>query len=244
MKYEFAPKLNYEDYAAGRVLLSRPGTVPFPVRLASEIFQRGAALLRQTGRDGPYHVYDPCCGSGYLLTVLGLLHGAQLAALTASDIDADMVALARRNLALLTPAGLDERIAQLEAFIHSYGKDSHRAALVTAQTFKEQVQARPAPRLHCFTADATQVHTDLVPPGSVDIVISDVPYGRQSQWIGAGADDRPVHKLLDGLLPLLARPGVVAIASDKRQKMRHEAYRQVTRLAVGKRQITLLQIGE
>jgi hypothetical protein len=97
---------NYGDLASGAVLYSAPGHPAFPVRLAWEMFQRGLAMLKTTE---PVTIWDPCCGSGYLLTVLALQHRERVREVIASDIDADAVALARRNLALLTKRGLAAR---------------------------------------------------------------------------------------------------------------------------------------
>ncbi len=50
MPYQFAvDRPNYSDLASGRVLYSVPGHHAFPVRLASEIFQRCLAYLRAAG---------------------------------------------------------------------------------------------------------------------------------------------------------------------------------------------------
>ena len=74
MPYRFATeKQDYSDYARGRVLYGQHGHPAYPVRLASEVWQRCVAVLRAEGRAGPYVLYDPCCGSGYLLTTLALL---------------------------------------------------------------------------------------------------------------------------------------------------------------------------
>src|SRR5919198_6265316 len=101
MKYRFATeRVTYEDYASGRILYGRPGFTAFPVRLASELFQRCADRLAQEGKPPPYSLFDPCCGGGYLVTVAGLLHGDRLAGILASDIDPEAVDLAGRNLSL------------------------------------------------------------------------------------------------------------------------------------------------
>src|SRR3954454_13430762 len=101
MKYRFVPQReNYEDYAGGRVLFGRPGNTAFPVRLASEIFQRCADRLARSGVPPPYSIYDPCCGSGYLLTVIGLLHGDRIARILASDVNLHALEFAQRNLSL------------------------------------------------------------------------------------------------------------------------------------------------
>ena len=57
-------------------------------------------------------LYDPCCGSGYLLTVLGYLNHNQIDMFVGSDIDQNAAELARQNLALLTWEGLMNRVKE------------------------------------------------------------------------------------------------------------------------------------
>src|SRR5260221_8448547 len=116
MKYRFVQDhQNYSDLAAGRVFHSLPGYTPFPIRLTSEIFQRCVAIRQAQGREEPCVLYDPCCGSGYLLSILLYLHARTLKAVVGSDINPEALRLAARNLALLTPEGIAERVAQIEA---------------------------------------------------------------------------------------------------------------------------------
>ena len=80
MKYKFAvDKEDYTDFASGRVLYSAPGTTGFPVRLTSEILQRAFAILGTGGHNGPYTIYDPCCGGAFLLTTIGFLFPERIA---------------------------------------------------------------------------------------------------------------------------------------------------------------------
>ena len=110
MGYRFAlSRENHEDLSAGGVLFSAPGFPAFPVRLASEMFQRAMTSVP----DGPTIVWDPCCGSGYLLTVLSLLHRDQIAGIIGSDVDDAALELARQNLDLLSESGLALRSAEL-----------------------------------------------------------------------------------------------------------------------------------
>ncbi|MEU9891467.1 hypothetical protein [Sphaerisporangium sp. NPDC051011] len=103
MAYRYAVvRENHEDPASGGVLHSAPGFPAFPVRLASEMFQRALALHGKSAA----LVWDPCCGSGYLLTVLGLLHPRQITGVLASDIEPEALRLAEQNLGLLSRAGL------------------------------------------------------------------------------------------------------------------------------------------
>lgn len=71
MVYKYCKNENYEDLASGKVILHRTGYPNFPVRLAQEIFFR---CLNYLDNSDSICIYDPCCGGGYLLTVLGFLN--------------------------------------------------------------------------------------------------------------------------------------------------------------------------
>jgi methylase of polypeptide subunit release factors len=239
MPYLYATERpDYSDLASGRVFYSLPGHPAFPVRLADEIFQRCGAIRRADGLTGACRLYDPCCGSGYLVAVLGCLHAAELSAVTASDVDERAVECARRNLVLLTPPGLARRAAELEDLLNRFGKDSHREALARAQRLAGRLAGSP-PAFHTFTANAL-AGIDL-PPGSVDLVISDVPYGQHSQWSGAQAGVNPLQTLLAALRGCLAPGGLVALASDKGQKVPRDGWRRRDHFQLGLRRIEILQ---
>ena len=79
-----------------------------------------------------------------------------------------------------------------------------------------------------------------------DLVISDIPYGNQSHWeLSAAAEGKqPVWLLLENLREVLAARALVAIASAKQERSAHEAYRQVGKLKVGKRQVVFLEVSK
>lgn len=231
-QYRYATEnQNYEDYAAGRVLFNQPGATSFPVRLASEIFQHGDELA---GKGGGYCVYDPCCGTGYLLTVLGFLHGERIGALYGADIDPAAVDFARRNLALLSPEGMAARIRQLEALRAQFGREAHAEALVSARRLAERT--RPHITTGAFVGDATHAADDVALP-PVDMLICDVPYGRLKHWQG----DESIHALLAAQRPLLRPGAVVAITTPKGTPVQHAAYQRLRRFSIGKRQVSILQ---
>ena len=227
---------DYADLAAGRVLLSAPGATAFPVRLGSELAQRAFAHA-ETQRP---LVYDPCCGSGYLLTVIGFLHGKRIAGLVGSDISADAVALCERNLALLDARGLDARIAKLRNDLAAFGKTSHRDALASAERLRQLLPSDLSRRT--FVADigdhdGVRLGLDALEP---DVVITDVPYGATSGWSGSAAVGG-VTVLLDSLSSILRLGTVVAIASSKPERQTHERYERLERWQVGKRALTILR---
>ena len=243
LEYRFATDEPREHFASGRVLYNAKGAAPFPVRLADEIAQRCFALLEERGHSGPYAVYDPCCGSGYMLTVIGLLHGTRIRTVLASDIDEAMLGTARRNLALLTAEGMRARIEQLRGLYEAFGKPSHREALESAAVLDGRRARAAIGTIEVFPADITAGLPAFIRDSGfcpVNLVIADLPYGQLTGWRGGSAD--PAERMLDSLLQLL-QPGasVVALIADKSLKLRHARYRRLALLKAGKRQIALFE---
>lgn len=247
MQYQFAvDRPDYSDLSSGRVFYSLPGHPAFPVRLASEIFQRCLAIRKTKGLADPCILYDPCCGAAYHLGVLGYLHGKEIQSIFASDSDADVLPTAQRNLGLLSMEGLEGRIAEITALMNQYGKESHREALESARVLRQRIEilAQEHPiqtnlfQANVFDRPALRKHFQ---GQKVDIVFSDIPYGLHSRWQAPAAIQNPLWMMLDGLLELLTPEGLVVIASDKRQKAMHEKYQRLDHFQVGKRRVVILQ---
>jgi 23S rRNA G2445 N2-methylase RlmL len=242
MQYKFATQqIDYSDFSSGRVFYSLPGHPAFPVRLASEVFQRCMTIRAANGDTAPCVLYDPCCGAAYQLGVLAYLHAGMIGEVIGSDIDERAVSLAAQNLGLLTPAGLDKRIDQITELFSQYGKPSHKAALESARLLRERLGAFDAPKVRAFRANALDADAlrERLGTARVDIVLTDVPYGQHSQWQDANAN--PIYAMLDALLGILLPTSIVAIASDKQQKVAHERYRRLERFQIGKRQVVILR---
>jgi len=250
MQYRYAQNRNFEDYASGRVFYTQAGQPAFPVRLASEIFQRALEHWRATGGRGLCTIYDPVCGGAYWLVTLAYLHWDAIAAIHASDLDVRVLPLAERNLSLLTPAGLDRRMAEIEALLSAYNKESHAGALASARKFRQRLDHN----LDSHTIETTIFQADTTDAQwmgrglgemQVDLVLADVPYGWHSQWQKgngeSGTDHTPVWQMLEAL-HFIAKPGaVVAVAADKSQKTKHERYRRLERFQIGRRRVFILQ---
>jgi len=251
MQYRFAQeRQDYSDYSSGRVFYGLPGHPAFPVRLASEIFQRCVALREAQGATGPCVLYDPVCGGAYHLSTLAYLHWNAIGEIIASDVDEEILFVARRNLSLLTVEGLDRRTAEISKMLAEYKKASHEAALKSAETLRKRLLGLVGTHqvdVCLFAADATdsQAVGEKLAGRKVDVVIADIPYGRHSSWQIADASQAsslsPAWQMLEALLPILSLRSVVAIASDKRQKISHARYRRLERFQVGKRRVVLLQ---
>lgn len=265
MPYNFVLNpADYSDLSAGRVLYSQPGQTAFPVRLASEIFQRCQSIRARMGLTQQASIYDPCCGGAYLLTVLGFLHGSEIASISASDISLEALDLAARNLSLLSMIGLDRRMDEISHYIQAYGKASHQAALDSAMRLHRDLtlalNGRPLSIL-LFQADAASALAmrQGLAGRPIDLVITDIPYGWKSVWSSAIQPyDGPVRSrmsvpedepyqgsshawhMLDALHTLLPARCLLAIASDKQQKIAHPDYRRLEKFQIGKRQVTIL----
>lgn len=250
MQYKYVKEqVDYSDFASGRVFYSLSGHPAFPVRLASEIFQRCMANREMIYKNStPCSLYDPCCGAAYHLSVLAYLHREHIREVIGSDIDEKAVVLAKQNLGLLSVAGLDKRISELSTMLGQYGKDSHKDALKSAHILKQRFSTLAEGHLSAtkaFQASATNSKEILnnIEPKSVDIVFTDVPYGKNSHWLDANfnGSSTPLWLMLDALLGILSSSSILAIASDKQQKVLHERYQRIEQFQVGKRRVVILK---
>jgi len=243
MEYKYAADdRSYSCFASGSVLYNKRGATSFPARLSSEIFQRCAEILRKAGNEGPYTVYDPCCGGAYLLTVLGFLHGRRIKRIIASDIDAGILELAGRNLSLLTMPGLKQRISQIKGMIAEYGRDSHREALQNAIKLEELLAQRFGEiDISCYEWDILKHDNAGSPAENVDIAITDIPYGGIAHWVGETDSGRAVHDFLQNIYPALGEGAVAALVAPKKTIISHGLYRRIERFNAGKRQIVILE---
>jgi len=244
MEYKFATeRANYADLASGNVFYSLPGLPAFPVRLASEVYQRCLALRGQVTT--PFTIFDPCCGAAYHLSTISYLHWDSICRVICSDIDEKAVSLAERNLGLLTPDGMERRSREISAMVHLYNKESHKGALESLTRMQEQVNRLTAVRpiqTHVFQANAVDAESlrEGLQGAVIDVVFSDIPYGQHSQWEQTQAPN-PIRAMLETLLEFLTPRSIVAIASDKLQKVVHEKYNRLEKFQVGKRQVVILR---
>ena len=68
MEYLYCKDDNFQDFASGRVLYGGKGIPNFPIRLLLEIYGRA---LERSNKKEDLVIYDPCCGGGYSLRILG-----------------------------------------------------------------------------------------------------------------------------------------------------------------------------
>lgn len=263
-QYRFATEAaNYADYGGGAVLYSAPGRPGFPVRLASELFQRASAFRQsENGVSArPWVLYDPCCGGANLLTVLKLLHWEHIGPIIGSDIDPDALKIAACNFALLQPGGLRSRIDALDRLAAQFGKESHALHAAAARRLLGQMepqdQAAPAVTTlaHADVLDAPAlaqaIRTQAPAENAIDIVLCDLPYGETTRWDsksegtlsavepGLWASDRAATQLLHSVAGLLAPGAIVGLVARRGQLPRAapQPYARVQRAGFGRREV-------
>lgn len=240
MEYKYCTDDSFEDFACGRVIYHKTNTPSFPVRLANEIFRR---CLVYVGKDSDITLFDPCCGGGYMITVLGLLNSNIIGSIIGSDINEDTTSLAKSNLSLLTREGLLERRQQITRMIQQYNKKSHIDALESTEKFIEIVEQRSfLPEIQCFVADALHHKSLCKFDFKADVIMADIPYGNLVSW--SDASGNAVNLLLDTICHVLHIHSVVAISYDRSQKIRNEKYERLERFKAGKRIIEILKLKE
>lgn len=238
VEYLYAAKDNYEDFASGKVLHNARGMTAFPVRLASEIIQRCFALLSERGCNAPYTVYDPCCGGGYLLTVIGLLHGEKVGRILASDVDVQLLPIAEKNLALLTPEGMRARQQQIEELFRQHGKPSHREALEAIGRLLPATERTSLERATVFERDMTD--NGAFEPIQAHIVIADLPYGGIAEWHSRSPD--PLAAFFEQASAVVdPQHAVLAVIADKTQKLQHAGWRRRQYFRIGKRHVGIFE---
>lgn len=240
MAYRYAvTRENHADLSAGAVLHSAPGLPAFPVRLTSEIFQR-ASRLRPAG---PVAVWDPCCGSAYLLTVLAVLHRSEITAVLGTDIDPAALTLARRNLGLLRAGGFEARSADLRERAGRLDKPRYSATAAAAQRLAHRLAERGGPLAHSVAQadvfDPDQLRRALA-GHRPDMVITDVPYGERTIW-GGRDGSAGITGMLRSLDTVLDADAVIAVATRGRKVALADARRPLASFKIGTRTVAFFR---
>ena len=75
-----------------------------------------------------------------------------------------------------------------------------------------------------------------------DILMTDVPYGNLVSWSGDYDDE--INKMLDNIVSVLHKNSVLAISTDKSQKIKNNLFVRHEKLKISKRVIYILQLKE
>ncbi|QVK19044.1 N-6 DNA methylase [Mycoplasmatota bacterium] len=240
MEYRHCDKENFEDFSCGRVIYHRTGMPNFPVRLSQEIYCR---CLNYLDNKNNISLYDPCCGGGYLLTVLGFLNMNSITQIYGSDISFGAVELANSNLSLLSEKGIEKRINQLNNLYDNYKKESHKEAIKSSKRILNLIKKYPnKPTTNIFQLDILSNSFFKNEPFKTDIVITDVPYGNLVTWQGKNVDF--INTMLNNIIPILKPNSIVAICSDKKQKITSNKFKRLEKQFIGKRKFEILALSE
>ena len=229
MIYRFAEKNSFQYLAAGSVIKSFKGNTNFPVRLGHEIFNR---CLQYIDNNKKVTIYDPMCGSGYLLTTVGLLNFNKISKIYGSDINDEFIHVARKNLRLLTIEGIKKREHEIQYLLDKFNRESFKIGLQQITAFNEIVNKDIDFEL--FKRDLFE--ESVKPDIKADIIIMDLPYNNLVKYQG----DYSKKKLEEQIFSLTQKNTIVAIIMNKTQKLSINSYLQkLEKIKIGKRVIEI-----
>lgn len=236
MEYLYCENDNFEDFASGRVLYGGRGIPNFPVRLLLEIYGRARNWLNIEAshyKERGITIYDPCCGGGYALTVLGFFHNREIKKIYGSDIDENMIAHAKKNAVLLTDAGIKKRKEEIQRLYDEYGKNSHLEALHSCDKLRDMLAKDMV--MEIFRADCTRELPGILP----DIIITDIPYGNLVEW--DNGETISLDDMLEQLWTVSHEKTVLAVCTDKKQRINCSKWKRLEKQNAGKRKFEILK---
>ncbi|ASW44232.1 hypothetical protein [Clostridium isatidis] len=238
MQYKFEiSKKDFSDFSSGRVLYNGLNTTAFPVRLTSEIIQRAFHILKAKGANGPYKIYDPCCGGGFILTTIGFLYNNLISEIIATDYDIKVLEIAKKNLSLLSKEGLNKRSKEIQGYIEAFGKDSHLQALESIANLESLIKKEDI-KIKCMQRDITDMKA--FPIEKVNIIITDIPYGNIVDW--NTNSENPIQKLFENSYKALDKNhSLMVVIADKKTKLEHKLFKRIEYFKLGKRQIAFFE---
>jgi tRNA G10 N-methylase Trm11 len=207
----------------------------FPVRLAGEIFCQCLEYINKTGN---LCVYDPCCGSGYLLTVLGFLFNEKIGTIYCSDVEKESVDFAQTNLSLLSINGLEKRKKNLVDLIKQYNKQSHIDALNSLKNISKYIKHEI--KIDTFIADILSKNSLENKKFCADIIITDVPYGNLITWSDKIND--PINILLNTLISIINENTIISIIHSKNQTINNSQYIRIKKFKIGHRTVEIIKL--
>jgi len=173
---------NYHLFAHGRLFYRYYGSEA--CRFSPQAAFR---LLSHLAADNarPTTLWDPFCGTGFILSVAGCFFPQAFPVLLGSDVQPEAVRCAARNLALFTDAAaFSARRRELEMCMRPSPK--HRLRWGEVAAYFDRLGAAvdfstPSYRFATFIADAATARR----PEQDLTIFADLPYGRSSTLVGA-----------------------------------------------------------
>ena len=240
MEYKYAKKRSYEDYFAGRVIYHQKGRTNFSVKITEELINRA---MDMSVKSSDLTIYDPCCGSGYLLTIAGFLFPNNFSKIIGSDIDEAALELASLNLSLLSSDGLRTRKEAIEDMYERFQKSSHRDALESVEKFENSISHRKkCPEINLFKSDITKE----IGPSNInfkaDIIFVDVPYGEIIDWKSESESLLNISLLLESVKLMVDENSILIVSSRKKEIINSNSFKRIKKFNIGKRKIEFLML--
>ena len=124
---------------------------------------------------------------------------------------------------------------ELEELLKLFNKTSHRDALDSAKRLDETVNRTID--INIFEADCTK---ELCIDSTIDIIITDVPYGALVEW--KGENDNPINNMMEQLHRIANPNTVLAVSMDKQQKINSPGWNRLEKHNIGKRKFEIYKL--
>ncbi len=235
MEYLYTEKQDFSFLASGNIIKHFSGMPCFPVRLNIELFERAYRLINKD----KINIYDPCCGSAFSLTVLGMMCQPKINCLYGSDINENCIEAARCNMSLIKKEGL---LKSTNKFLSEKSATPQRRIELEKSIEKLMPYlVNPEIRFDIFSHDILVNSPDI--NEKIDYVFADIPYGTMTDWESDEfLSDKPVDSLLHNIVPILNNNSIVTICGTKDIKIKSDIFRRVCKIKAGKRLIYMLQL--
>lgn len=234
MEYRFTEKEDFSFLASGNVIKHFSGMPCFPVRLGLELFERAYHLI---GKE-KITVYDPCCGNGFSMSVLGMIKQSKISSLYGSDIAPDCLEAASCNTAMLTREGM---LAARDRVLQNENTTEARIEQLNESVEKLLPYLNnPEMQSKVFLHDILSAPPNL--PEAADYVFADIPYGIMTEWKTSDVEKSdPVQQLIGNIAPIMSENGVLAVCGAKDLRIKTDLFCRTEKIHAGKRLIYLLR---
>jgi len=174
------------------------------------------------------------------MTAIGLLNHKLIKSIICSDCNDEALRIANQNLKLLTISGINERINHLENLFSQFIKTSHLQAIESAKTLRKLIDKDRNINTIIFNSDIFKSNDTDRKNIKADIIFTDIPYGNLVSW--QNDEDIDINILLDNLMPVIKTDSIIAICSNKRQKIHSGNYIRLEKEQIGKRKFEIFTL--
>ena len=129
----------------------------------------------------------------------------------------------------------------MKSLLDTYHKDSHKEALESITKLTGYISDHKI-SIHTYLHNILQGTKSPVDLSLIDLIITDVPYGKLAQWQGAKEDINPAQQFLNNIKKSISPKALIVMSINKKQEVTYEGYSKIKSFKIGTRKVLFLQI--